>query len=45
MKNISRRGVQRDNIIDYRLNEVNKTRRISNNDKRRIYHNHNQEND
>ena len=36
--------MDRDNIIDYRLNEGNNNRIIRNNNKRRRDHNHNQEN-
>ena len=35
--------MERGNIIDFRFNEVNKTIRIRNNNKRRIYPNNNQE--
>ena len=37
--------MERDNIIDYILNEGNKTRRRRNNNRRRRYPNHNKKND
>ena len=43
VKNILRRSLERANIIDYRLNEGKKTRRIRNNNKIIIDPNHNQE--
>ena len=36
--------MERDNVIDYRLNEGNNNRRIRRNNKIRRYPNHNQEN-
>ena len=45
VKDILRRSTDRDNILDYRFNEVNNTRKRRDNNKIIRYNNNNQEND